>query len=128
MKDINRLRKILDGDERYTIEAYLFVFEALAYTRKRLKRETHVTGPELLNGIVELARKNYGLMAQSVLRHWGVTETLDFGHIVFNLVDARLLSKTEEDSLEDFRDIFNLKEALVQDYEIKLRNPKKRDF
>src|SRR4030042_3088187 len=125
MKEIDQLKKMLETDDRYTIDAYLFIVEALTYTRKRLKRETHVTGNELLNGIVELAHKNYGLMAKTVFEHWGVTKTIAFGHIVFNLVNAKLLSKTEEDRLNDFKDVFDFDEALVRSYEIKFRNSKK---
>ena len=128
MKEIDRLRNIVESDGRYSIEAYLFVLEALAYTRKRMQRETHVTGQELLDGIVELARRNYGLLAKSVFEHWGITRTIDFGHVVFNLINAKLLSKTEEDSLEDFKDIFDLNEVLVKNYEIKLRKPKKIEY
>ena len=121
MKEIDHLKKIVESDDRYSIEAYLFLFEALSYTRKRLQRETHVTGQELLSGIVELAHKNYGLMAKAVFEHWGVKRTIDFGHIVFNLVNAKLLSKTEEDSINDFKDIFDFDETLVQNYNIKFQ-------
>ncbi len=127
MKDLDRLKKIIDADERYSIEAYLFVFEALAYTRKRLKRETHVTGQELLTGIVELAHNNYGLMAKTVFQHWGITRTIDFGHIVFNLVNAKLLSKTDEDRIDDFKDIFDFDETLIKNYEIKFRSQSRID-
>jgi uncharacterized repeat protein (TIGR04138 family) len=43
-------------------------------------------------------------MASTVFQHWGIKNSLDFGHIVFNMVQEGILSKTETDSLEDFRD------------------------
>ena len=45
-------------------------------------------------------------MARTVLEYWGIRETLDFGHIVFALVDIGLMRKTEEDSLDDFKDSY----------------------
>jgi uncharacterized repeat protein (TIGR04138 family) len=50
-------------------------------------------------------------MTADVLREWGVTTTQDFGEIVFHLVEAELLSKTEEDRLEDFRDVYAFEDA-----------------
>ena len=41
-------------------------------------------------------------MAKRVLAEWGITCCADIGCIVFNLVNAGLLGKTEDDSLEDF--------------------------
>ena len=33
--------------------------------------------------------------------------TQDFGQIVFNLVEATLMSKTEQDTVEDFTDVYD---------------------
>ena len=59
-------------------------------------------------------------MARTVFRMWGIQKTGDFGDIVFNLVDAGLMSKTDEDCREDFRDVFDLDAALVQGYQIQI--------
>ena len=53
-----------------------------------------------------------------MLGQWGVTETLDFGRIVFALVDGGLMSKTPEDRLEDFADIFDFRAAFEGGYKI----------
>ena len=44
----------------------------------------------------------------------------DFGVIVFNLVEAELMSKTPEDSLADFENRFDLDAALVQAFRLEL--------
>jgi len=80
----------------------------------------HVTGPELLEGIRDLALQQFGLMARTVFRMWGIDRTDDFGEIVFNLVESELMSKTDEDTLQDFRDIYDLDQALVKGYRIQL--------
>src|SRR5262249_14252013 len=127
----NKLFEVVAKDPRYAYEAYEFVFLALSYTQKMLGREPergqvdpetepkhHVSGPELLEGIRQLALREFGYMARTVFRMWGIHKTDDFGEIVFNLIDAELMNRTDEDSRADFRDIYDLDEALVQGFRI----------
>jgi len=124
------LEAVVRNDSRYAYEAYEFTFTALSHTLARLSKKPgeplaedeirHVTGPELLDGARDLALREFGLMARTVLRMWGIERTDDFGEIVFNLVEAGLMSKTAEDSRADFRNVFDLDEALVKDYRIVL--------
>src|SRR5947209_2921233 len=106
---------IVRHDPRYAYEAYEFVFAALKYTQELLGRLTpdepgagpephhHVSGPELVRGIRDLALREFGLMARTVFRLWVIDRTDDFGEIVFNMVEARLMSTTEEDCRGDFQ-------------------------
>jgi uncharacterized repeat protein (TIGR04138 family) len=127
------LAAVARKDPRYAYEAYEFVFHALRYTQKRLDREPpesgdrpegetryHVSGPELLAGIRELALREFGLMARTVFRQWGIQRTGDFGDIVFNLIEAELMSKTDGDSRADFHDVYDLDQALVEGFRIQL--------
>jgi uncharacterized repeat protein (TIGR04138 family) len=61
-------------------------------------------------------------MARVVFRLWGIERTDDFGDIVFNLIAAGLMSKTDEDSRGDFHNVFDLDQALVRDYRIRVEN------
>ncbi|HEY8502942.1 MAG TPA: Minf_1886 family protein [Gemmataceae bacterium] len=124
------LMEIVRRDPRYAYEAYVFVFEALAHTQKLLGRgvaegkeeagkvERHVSGAELVEGARDLALRQFGRMARVVFRLWGINRTDDFGEIVFNLIDAKMLSKTDADSRDDFRDLFDLDKALVEEFAI----------
>ena len=125
------LAEVVRRDPRYVYEAYEFVFEALRHTQVRLNRvpqeageevgpRHHVKGRELLEGICDYALKQFGLMARTVFRLWGIERTDDFGEIVFNLVEANLMSKTDDDRREDFHNVFDLDEALVRGYRIQL--------
>ena len=122
------LEQILAADPRYKRDAYVFVREALDHTQKitnkgnrsSVKRssrkqpvEHHVTGRELLDGIRQLALSpaGFGPMTITVFEDWGITDCRDFGHIVFNMVEARLLKKTETDSLADFEGGYNFEDA-----------------
>ena len=68
----------------------------------------------------DLALREFGLMARTVFHMWGINHTDDFGEIVFNLVEAGLMSTTEKDNRHDFHNVYDLDQALVHDYRIVL--------
>lgn len=110
------LNRITQADPRYHREAYQFLREALDHTQKRINKSPkteprHVTGQELLEGIREFALLQYGPMALTLLNEWGVRACEDFGELVFNLVEHRLLSKTDSDSRADFQNGYDFQTA-----------------
>jgi uncharacterized repeat protein (TIGR04138 family) len=114
---ISILNNICEQDERYKLDAYPFVLGALNYTMEKLKRKGHVSGKELTEGIRDYALNEYGRMAKTVLEHWGIKVTEDFGNIVFNMVDAGVLGKTEQDKIDDFKDVFDFKVVFEDEYD-----------
>lgn len=111
---VEKVETLAERDGRFRKEAYFFVFEALQFTVKSLNltgKQRHVTGQQLAHGIKEYALDRFGPMTLSVFEHWGVRSTLDFGEIVFGLVEAGLMGKTEEDSIEDFVDVYDFQKA-----------------
>jgi uncharacterized repeat protein (TIGR04138 family) len=129
------LDQIRKKDPRYDRDAYLFVREALDHTLKLMKKNervesirgsretvleakkmTHVSGQELLNGVRDLAVKQFGPLSKTVLEHWGITRCEDFGEIVFNMVEVGLLGKTEKDSKADFAGGYSFDEAFVKPF------------
>lgn len=111
-----QVEKICQQDPRYKLDAYEFLMEGLFFTQKTLKKSYHVSGKELLEGIKQLALERFGPMTLTVLEHWGVKKTDDFGEIVFNMVNNSLLKKTEEDKISDFKDVYDFKQAFVEGY------------
>lgn len=106
--DDRKILAIVDRDPRYAFRAYEFTRLAVTYASEVFFRTgTHVSGVELLEAIRAFGLERYGLLTQDVFRSWGVRTTEDFGEIVFHLVEAGLLSKTEEDSRADFRDVYS---------------------
>ncbi|HUP00240.1 MAG TPA: Minf_1886 family protein [Gemmatimonadota bacterium] len=104
----------LDG--RYDERAYAFVLSALEEVVACLPRRRHVSGEELVEGCRELALRLYGPMAKTVLEHWRIHGTRDFGEIVFNLLDVGVLSKDDADSRHDFDDLFDFTEVFERKY------------
>ncbi|MGD9691780.1 MAG: Minf_1886 family protein [Phycisphaerales bacterium] len=105
----------------YPAEAMEFVREGLAHTVRmvhggevgdaEIGENSHVTGRQLCIGLRSLAVEKWGRLAGVVLRRWGVRETLDFGRIVFDMVESGVLRTSEEDTIEDFRDVYAFDEA-----------------
>ena len=106
-----RLKQVVARDGRYHINAYRFVYEALDYTLKQLEKKRHISGRELLEGIKNLALEQFGGLAVMVFDVWGVRKTADFGNIVFNLVEADLMSRSEDDNREDFDGVYEFRDV-----------------
>lgn len=118
------LRTVVRGS-RYPLEAFLFVQRGLDHTVRKLHGEPdpagkssqmdnrHVSGRDLCHGLREYAIQEYGLLARAVLRRWGIYASEDFGHIVFAMVDAGLMHKTDEDTIDDFIGVIDFAEAFT---------------
>ncbi len=120
----DRCRKLALKDGRYSPEAFLFLFESLGLAIRLAGKEDatggdrHVTGQEVLAGMRAYATKLFGPLAAQVWRSWGIQRTLDWGEIVFLLVEAELLNRQDTDRKEDFADGFDLDDAFVHSYRI----------
>lgn len=107
---------------QFHLEAYVLVCQAVDFTCRRIGEQRHLSGPELVDGICDLAIERFGYLAYPVLERWGVTRTDDFGEIVFNLIDVGLLGKSDDDAVEDFQNLFDLRQSLRSRYRIDAAN------
>ena len=132
------LYDLVRKDPRYPIEAYEFLCDAVSFTQELLDREPceeddpdadyHISGEELTRGACELALQEFGLMASVVFRLWNVRRTDDIGNIVFNLTEANKLSRSDDDDIEDFHDLFDLDKVLTEEFALSAgREPGKGD-
>jgi uncharacterized repeat protein (TIGR04138 family) len=108
-------------DVRFAREGYLFVRDSLNHTQKEISKKNrdearHITGQELLTGIREYALAQYGPMATMLFQEWGIRNCRDFGIMVFNMVDAGWLAKTETDSITDFESGYDFHEAFQKPF------------
>jgi uncharacterized repeat protein (TIGR04138 family) len=115
------LDSIVASDPRYQREAYVFLRDALDFTTKQQKKikgasVRHVAGAELLEGVRQYALKEFGPMVVTVFDSWGIRSCEDIGHMVFNLIGAGIFGKTEEDSIEDFKNVYDFEEAFVKPF------------
>ncbi|MCC7293847.1 MAG: hypothetical protein IT449_17450 [Phycisphaerales bacterium] len=84
------------------------------------KLNRHVRGSDLCWGLRDLALKQWGLLARSVLQRWGVRETLDFGRLVYAAIEAGQMQKQPSDSIDDFKDVYEFKAALDGAFRIQM--------
>ena len=109
----------------YPPEAFEFIQQGLSFTVQKLhgpkavpKANRHVTGQDLCDGLREYALAQWGFLARTVLRRWNVTSTLDFGRIVFALVEVGQMQKTDDDTLDDFKDVYDFRAAFETGYKV----------
>ena len=137
----NPLFDLMEQDGRYKSEAYEFIRMALAFAHDVMERgsmtteelaelskdatsdddipeEAHLTGQELCEAIRRLALLQFGFMTKTVLNSWGIHETLDFGELVYNMIEAGLMKKSKTDSKSDFADVYDFTTAFVESFEI----------
>ena len=111
MEDIewkDSLVRILERDPRYDAHAYLFLNNAVSYTVNKLSKQgrplgvRHVTGAQLIQGLLEYAVSTYTFLAPDMLRYWNILSGRDAGNIVYNLIEEGVLSAGPNDRIEDF--------------------------
>ena len=115
------LESIVANNPRYHRDGYIFLRDALDFTTKQQKKikgvsVRHVTGPELLDGVRQHALKEFGPMVMTVFDSWGIQSCEDIGHMVFNLIGVGVFGKTQEDSIKDFKNVYDFKEAFVRPF------------
>ena len=103
-------------------QAYLFTTDALSEAQTACGRDRktessgHVTARELLDGVRALGQRRFGMMASTVLRHWGISSTADIGRIVFEMIELGDMKKTDNDQFDDFVDVYSFNQAFEAEY------------
>ena len=122
------MEELILADGRYPPEAFGFLHEALAGVVREIHgpavgpgAQRHVRGRQLCESLRELAINRWGQLARAVLTKWNIRETMDFGNMVFLLVEAGFMKATEQDSIEDFRDVYDFDEAFGAEGEFELK-------
>jgi uncharacterized repeat protein (TIGR04138 family) len=124
MKD--PLREIAARDARYSVQAFQFLYDGLEFAVRLHGKEQaegaerHVSAQELLEGLRQYALRLFGPLAAQVWRSWGVRETMDWGRIVFLLVDHQMLNRRPEDRIEDFEPGFDFDQAFAEGHRVEL--------
>ncbi|HWB52647.1 MAG TPA: Minf_1886 family protein [Tepidisphaeraceae bacterium] len=112
----------------YPIEAFEFVQKGLSYTVNKThgpadqsQGSRHVSGQQLCLGLRDYALMQWGMLAGTVLHRWNINSTYDFGRIVFALIDAGFMQKTERDTIEDFRAVYDFRQSFDAEYKIEAK-------
>ena len=116
------VQQILEDDTRFHPNAYLFLLQALNHASKNKVKnieeepdnpeKKHISGQQLLESIRVLALLEFGYLARAVFNSWGIAETYSWGEIVYNMISKKLLTKSDKDNRQDFKDVFDLEKGL----------------
>jgi uncharacterized repeat protein (TIGR04138 family) len=108
MKKVPDLADLARRDGRFHAEAFAFVSQSLRHAAKLHRKDRasgadrHLSAHQLVEGALDLAVERYGLLAELVLRAWGVKASEDLGEITFALIDHGVFTKQPSDRIEDF--------------------------
>ena len=94
--------------------------DALKHTTGSLPVRRHVTGQELSIGIRDYAIEQFGIAVPLIFEQWGISSTRNFGEMVFNMVNAGLMRKTDDDDISDFEDVYDFKTEFEANFKIKV--------
>ena len=95
--------RIVRKDPRFAERAYSFLKD--------------VSGQELLEGFRDYALAQFGPMASTVMKEWGLRNGKNVGEMVFLLIEEDVFSKQPEDSLDDFKGFMSFRKAFEEPYE-----------
>jgi uncharacterized repeat protein (TIGR04138 family) len=132
MKDARRaMLDLLERDQRYKLQAYQFVRDALTYAQDVLRipeqnvasgmsseSARHMSGQQLCEACRKFALEQYGMLAKIVLNSWGICSTGDLGEVVYNLISIQQMRKSDHDRREDFDDVFSFDQAFQPEFEL----------
>jgi uncharacterized repeat protein (TIGR04138 family) len=106
------IEAVLREDGRFRVQACQFLHEALGRAVNEVHgadaTHGHVSGQALCESLRDLAWDRYGPLAPTVLQRWGITSSYNFGELVYLLIEHDLMGKEDGDTVEDFRDGFDM--------------------
>jgi len=110
----------LSKQYNYYREAYLFTLEVIHLSSQKIKKSEgkprHLSCGEFANEFVDFAKLKFGILADTVLEQWNVHTSKDIGILVFSLIESGMMSKNENDSLEQFDGLFEIKDVSRYDW------------
>ena len=101
------LATIAATDGRFAAEGLAFVGEGLRHQVEHLSagdaaKRRHLSAAELVEGVVDLAARRYGALADLVLAGWGLRTAADIGAVTFLLIEHGVFNRQDDDRREDF--------------------------
>lgn len=123
--EVPSLLDLMREDNRYPLDAYEFVYEAIEFTKRRIARSQpgnrqvrHITPAQLVEGVRDLALERFGLLACEVLRRWHIHTSSDVGEIIFNLVRTGDVELGPGETRADFDGLCDYLQELPQQFRI----------
>ena len=119
-------QEVILADARYPLAAYAFLRDGMERADHNSPSEPqpgephHLTGEQCCIALRDLAIERWGKLARTVLTRWNIHGTIDFGNMVYLLIKHEFMAKTDQDSLADFRDVYDFAEAFAAGEEFRM--------
>ena len=97
-----KINEHCDVKDKFPPDAYEFVTACVIEQVNALEQPRHLSALELLQGIQKQFIDNFGPLAEMVVDSWNIRTASDIGEIVFDLIELKILSVSEEDKRSDF--------------------------
>lgn len=85
----------------------------IAQAPKGVTGSRHISGQQLCDGLRDMARERYGMLALTVLHRWGIRSTGDFGVMVYALIDRGEMRCSDQDRFDDFLERYDFEQAFA---------------
>ena len=126
-EQLDIIRKIYEEDDTFPPMAYCFVrdsvhkaLENIAKVNREIGFDNEVPpdikGADLCRFFRDTLLTRFGPCAIDVLDTWNIKQTSDFGKIIYKLISVEILGKSENDSIEDFDNVYDFTEEFVMPY------------
>ncbi len=126
-EQLDIIRKICEEDDTFPPMAYCFVrdsvhkaLENVAKVNREIGFDNEVPpdikGADLCRFFRDTLLTRFGPCAIDVLDTWNIKQTSDFGKIIYKLISVEILGKSENDSIEDFDDVYDFTEEFIMPY------------
>ena len=126
-EQLDIIRKICEEDDTFPPMAYCFVRDSVhkaldEIVKARRKIDFNDDEPPDIKGAArcrffrDTLISRFGPCAIDVLDTWNIKKTSDFGRIIYKLISVEILGKSENDSIEDFDDVYDFTEEFVMPY------------
>ena len=127
-EQLDIIRKICEEDDTFPPMAYCFVRDSvhkaldnIVKARRQIafaddNEPPDIKGADLCRFFRDTLINRFGPSAIDVLDTWNIKKTSDFGKIIYKLISVEILGKSENDSIEDFDDVFDFTEEFVMPY------------
>ena len=102
-------------DERYAARGYALVMDVINFLFRDKK---DISDYDILEEFKERTLDQYGPMAYTVLREWGIHSCRDVGNMVENLAASRRIRHSEGDDTGAFDAGYDFKEAFLGPYDL----------
>lgn len=98
----HKIEKFCAESGKYAPDAYEFVTNCVIAQVNALTSARHLSAQELLQGLVQQLEEDFGFLTASILEYWQIKTASDIGEIVFDLIELKILSASEDDKRSDF--------------------------